>query len=415
MKNKDYISSKSRFLTKATAIVLLIIIPFDFAKSNNILAIRIWPTQNYTRITFESNTELKYNQFSLNNPRRIILDLKEIKLNNILNQIATYIQNQDKYIKLIRIGQFDSKSVRIVFELKTKTNPHFFKIIPINKFNHRLVLNFYPYRNNNIENKKSLILSGKYKKNFLEKKIITNKKNTKIKPEKPIIIMIDPGHGGEDTGAIGKYKTLEKNIVLKIANHLNYLISKEPKMQSYMTRNNDIFIPLKTRIANAQKIQADLFISIHADAFINRSASGSSVFALSTKGATSNTARYLARIQNKSDLIGGINKSGDLYLDHTMIDLIQTATINDSLKFGNEVLKRISKINKLHKNKVDQAGFAVLRSPEIPSILVETAFISNLEEERKLNIKKFQQKIAESVLNGIKDYFFKGGKLRIKN
>lgn len=241
------------------------------------------------------------------------------------------------------------------------------------------------------------------------------KKPGKAGRDRPIIIMIDPGHGGEDPGAMGKYKTREKDVVLQIARRLKALIDKDPKMRAYMTRNEDVFIPLKVRVAKARKMQADLFVSIHADAFTNRSAHGSSVFALSTKGATSNTARYLAQTQNEADLIGGVSKSGDVYLDHTMLDLVQTATINDSLKFGDEVLKRMGKVNRLHKNKVDQAGFAVLKAPEIPSILVETAFISNLEEERKLKTAKFQQQMAESIFQGIKAYFRNGGELAIRN
>ncbi len=197
--------------------------------------------------------------------------------------------------------------------------------------------------------------------------------------------------------------------MLQIARRLRALIQKEANMRVFMTRNEDVFIPLKVRVAKARKLRADLFISIHADAFTNRAASGSSVFALSTKGATSTAARFLAQTQNEADQIGGVSKSGDPYLDHTIIDLLQTATINDSLKFGKEVLSRMSKINKLHKNRVDQAGFAVLKAPDIPSILVETAFISNLEEERKLRTSRFQQQIAESIFAGIKAYFANGG------
>ena len=225
--------------------------------------------------------------------------------------------------------------------------------------------------------------------------------------------MIDPGHGGEDPGAMGKYKTREKDVVLQIARRLRALIDKDAKMKAYMTRNEDVFIPLKVRVAKARKMQADLFVSIHADAFTNRSARGSSVFALSKTGATSNTARYLAQTQNEADLIGGVSRSGDRYVDHAMLDLVQTATINDSLKFGSEVLKLLGGVNKLHKNKVDQAGFAVLKAPEIPSILVETAFISNIEEERKLKTAKFQQQVAESIFKGIKAYFANGGELTL--
>ncbi len=228
--------------------------------------------------------------------------------------------------------------------------------------------------------------------------------------DRPIVIMLDPGHGGEDPGAVGKYRTREKDVVLQIARRLKALIDKEGNMRAYMTRNEDVFIPLKVRVAKAQKQRADLFVSIHADAFTSRPASGSSVFALSTKGATSTAAKFLAETQNASDLIGGVSKSGDRYLDHTMFDMVQSLTINDSLKFGKAVLGKLGNINKLHKNSVEQAGFAVLKAPDIPSILVETAFISNVEEERKLRkTAKFQQEVAESILAGIKAYFSDGG------
>lgn len=228
--------------------------------------------------------------------------------------------------------------------------------------------------------------------------------------DRPIVIMLDPGHGGEDSGAVGKYKTREKDVVLQIARRLRSLIEKG-NMKVYMTRNEDIFIPLQVRVAKAQKQRADLFVSIHADAFTSRQPSGSSVFALSTKGATSTAAKYLAQTQNASDLIGGVSKSGDRYVDHTMFDMVQSLTIADSLKFGKAVLNKLGKINKLHKNQVEQAGFAVLKAPDIPSILVETAFISNVEEERKLKTATFQQEVAESILAGIKAYFADGATL----
>ncbi|RFS99878.1 N-acetylmuramoyl-L-alanine amidase, partial [Edwardsiella anguillarum] len=206
-------------------------------------------------------------------------------------------------------------------------------------------------------------------------------------------------------------RTREKDIVLKIAHRLSALIKRQPNMRVYMTRYEDVFIPLKVRVAKARRQRADLFISIHADAFTSRTVRGSSVFALSTKGATSTAARYLAQTQNESDEIGGVSRSGDQYLDHTIFDLMQTATINDSLKFGREVLDRLGRVNKLHKNRVDQAGFAVLKAPDIPSILVETAFISNVEEERRLRTSAFQQQVAESILAGIKAYFASGAQL----
>lgn len=209
----------------------------------------------------------------------------------------------------------------------------------------------------------------------------------------------------------GEIQNARKDVVLQIARRLRSLIEKEGNMKVYMTRNEDIFIPLQVRVAKAQKQRADLFVSIHADAFTSRQPSGSSVFALSTKGATSTAAKYLAQTQNASDLIGGVSKSGDRYVDHTMFDMVQSLTIADSLKFGKAVLNKLGKINKLHKNQVEQAGFAVLKAPDIPSILVETAFISNVEEERKLKTATFQQEVAESILAGIKAYFADGATL----
>ena len=221
-----------------------------------------------------------------------------------------------------------------------------------------------------------------------------------------ITIAIDPGHGGEDPGARGANGSREKDITLKIAKKLKQKIDAEPNMRAMLTRDGDYFVPLGARVVKARKFKADLFISIHADAFTNPAARGSSVFALSEKGATSASARYLAKKENESDLIGGVSLGGrDPLLAKTLLDLSQTATIHDSLKLGKAVLGHIGEINKLHKNHVEQAGFAVLKSPDIPSILVETAFISNPEEERKLIDDAYQDKLVDSILNGIRKYF----------
>lgn len=415
MSHQDHSSSKRRFIKGATAVMLLSVSPFGFAASSNVIAVRIWPASSYTRVTLESNVPLKYRQLVLHNPERIVIDLEGVQLNNVLKQMGTQIQSRDPHLKLVRVGQFDPKTVRLVFEVKNKVSPQIFTMGPVAEFKNRLVMDFYP-QGVSANDDPLLALLEDYNKGDLEEKMPAQaKKPGKAGKDRPIIIMIDPGHGGEDPGAMGKYKTREKDVVLQIARRLKALIDKDPEMRAYMTRNEDVFIPLKVRVAKARKMQADLFVSIHADAFTNRSANGSSVFALSTKGATSNTARYLAQTQNEADLIGGVSKSGDAYLDHTMLDLVQTATINDSLKFGDEVLKRMGKVNRLHKNRVDQAGFAVLKAPEIPSILVETAFISNLEEERKLKTAKFQQQMAESIFQGIKAYFRNGGELAVRN
>ncbi|OTA19845.1 N-acetylmuramoyl-L-alanine amidase [Xenorhabdus beddingii] len=412
MSHSDPNSSRRRLLKGAAAMWLLSISPIGHAANSKVIAVRIWPASSYTRVTLESNIPLNYRQFSLSNPNRIVIDLQGIQLNSVLSSMGAQVQRRDPYLKLVRAGQFNPKTVRLVFEVKQPVAPHLFTLPPIAKFKHRLVLDLYPEKAADVDDDPLQALLEEYNSGDLEKHLpAETRKPGKAGKDRPIVIMLDPGHGGEDSGAIGKYKTREKDVVLQIARRLQALIKREPGMKVYMTRNEDVFIPLKVRVAKARKMRADLFVSIHADAFTNRSARGSSVFALSTKGATSNTARFLAQTQNEADLIGGVSKSGDKYLDHTMLDLIQTATINDSLKFGDEVLKRIGKINKLHKNSVDQAGFAVLKAPDIPSILVETAFISNLEEERKLKTAKFQQQVAESIFAGIKAYFKSGAVL----
>ncbi|WP_058913728.1 N-acetylmuramoyl-L-alanine amidase AmiC [Entomohabitans teleogrylli] len=398
--------SRRRLLQGAGAMWLLSVSQVGLAAgASQVIAVRVWPSSTYTRVTLESNRMLKYRQFALSNPERVVVDLEGVQLNSILKGLSGQIRGDDPFIKSARVGQFDPKTVRLVFELKQNVTPHLFALAPVAEFKERTVMDLYP-ANTNSEQDPLLALLEDYNNGQLDKKVPpAGPQPGKAGRDRPIVIMLDPGHGGEDPGAIGKYKTREKDVVLQIARRLRTLIQKEPNMKVYMTRNEDIFIPLKVRVAKAQKQRADLFVSIHADAFTNRSARGSSVFALSTKGATSAAAKYLAETQNAADLIGGVSKSGDRYLDHTMLDMVQSLTINDSLKFGKEVLNRLGNINKLHKNRVDQAGFAVLKAPEIPSILVETAFISNVEEERKLKTAAFQQQVAESILAGIKAYF----------
>ncbi|CNI20186.1 MULTISPECIES: N-acetylmuramoyl-L-alanine amidase AmiC [Yersinia] len=411
MADSNHNSGRRRLLQGAAAAWMLSVTRVGFAASSHIIAVRVWPSSTYTRVTLESNTPLKYRQFALTNPDRIVVDIEGVHLNSVLKEISTQVQSGDPYLKQARVGQFDKNTVRLVLELKQSISPQLFTLKPFAEFKNRLVVDLYPQEGTtSAEDDPLLALLEDYNKGNVERTLPAEApKAGKAGRDRPIVIMLDPGHGGEDPGAIGRNKTREKDIVLQIARRLQALIKKESNMRVFMTRNEDVFIPLKVRVAKARKLRADLFISIHADAFTNRAARGSSVFALSTKGATSTAARFLAQTQNEADQIGGVSKSGDRYLDHTMIDLLQTATINDSLKFGKEVLNRMGKINKLHKNSVDQAGFAVLKAPDIPSILVETAFISNLEEERKLRTSHFQQQIAESIFAGIKAYFANGG------
>jgi len=340
----------------------------------------VWPYSTYTRITLESNAALKYQQFVLTNPDRVVVDIAGVHLNSVLKNIASQIYSDDPYLKQVRVGQFDQHTVPLVLELKHSVSTHMFSLAPVPEYRHGLVLDLYPSKGGSgAEYDPLLALLEDYNQGVLDRTLPAEAAQAgKAGCDRPTIIMLDFGHGGEDSGAIGILKMRDKDIVLQIAGKLSALIKREPTIKVFMTRNYDVFIPLKVRVAKARKQRADLFVSIHADAFTRRAARGSSVFALSTKGATSSAAKFLAQTQNASDQIGGVSKSGYRYLDHTLFNLVRMATINDILKFGNEVLNRIGKINRLHKNRVDQAGFAVLKAPDIPSILVETSFISNL-------------------------------------
>ncbi|ATA25065.1 N-acetylmuramoyl-L-alanine amidase [Brenneria goodwinii] len=407
MSYSNHNPTRRRLLQSAAATWLLSVSGVGLAAAAQVIAVRVWPSSSYTRVTLESNLSLKYKQFILGNPDRLVVDIENIHLNSVLKNIPSQFHQNDPLIKNARIGQFDKNTVRLVLELKQGVDAKLFTLNPVAEFKHRLVMDLYPQvgRYDNEEDPLLALLED-YNKGDLERTLPAEAPQAgKAGRDRPLVIMLDPGHGGEDPGAIGKNKTREKDVVLQIARRLRALIDRESNMKAYMTRNEDVFIPLRVRVAKARKQRADLFISIHADAFTNRAARGSSVFALSKKGATSTAASFLAQTQNEADLIGGVSMSGDRYLDHTMLDLVQTVTINDSLKFGKEILTRLSKVNRLHKNSVDQAGFAVLKAPDIPSVLVETAFISNIEEERKLRTSQFQQQIAQSILAGIKAYF----------
>lgn len=417
MTDSNHSLTRRRLLQAAAATWFLSVSRVGFAASAQVIAVRVWPSSTYTRVTLESSHPLKYKQFALSSPDRIVVDIQGVHLNSVLKGIGHQVQGGDPYLKHARVGQFDQDTVRLVLELKQNVSPKVFTLSPVAEFKNRLVVDLYPVAGSptaraDDEDDPLLALLEDYNKEDLERSLPkAGPQKGKAGRDRPIVIMLDPGHGGEDPGAIGKNRTREKDIVLKIAHRLSALIKRQPNMRVYMTRYEDVFIPLKVRVAKARRQRADLFISIHADAFTSRTVRGSSVFALSTKGATSTAARYLAQTQNESDEIGGVSRSGDQYLDHTIFDLMQTATINDSLKFGREVLDRLGRVNKLHKNRVDQAGFAVLKAPDIPSILVETAFISNVEEERRLRTSAFQQQVAESILAGIKAYFASGAQL----
>lgn len=413
MPDSTFDPTRRQLLGTAAASFLLTVSKVGFAAGNSqVVAIRIWPASAYTRLTLETSSDLQYKQFTVSNPDRLVIDLEGVQLNNVLKDINSQINDADPYIKTARAGQFTPDTVRIVLELKTDIKPQVFTLPPVAEYKHRLVIDLYPATGK--QDDPLLALLEDYNKGKLETP------PPQIKPKKqsanrPIVIMLDPGHGGEDPGAIGAEGHREKDVVLHIARQLKSMIDAERNMRAFMTREEDIFIPLGVRVAKARKLGADLFISIHADAVLNRTARGSSVFALSEKGATSTMARYLAKTQNDADQIGGVKIGGaDRYLAHTLLDLTQTATINDSLKLGKSVLGEVGGLNKLHKGQVEQAGFAVLKAPDIPSILVETAFISNPDEEQRLINDDFQQQMANAIFKGIKNYFAQGAALAVR-
>lgn len=399
--------SKRLLIKGILATCLLSISRVGFA-ATQIIAVRLWPSETYTRITLESNQALNYSSMMLSNPDRLVVDIDTMSLNPIFQNIAKQAQSNDPFIKNIRVAQNTPTKVRLVIELKQKTKPSIFTLKPIAEFNHRFVIDLYPEADplmafiENLDNSKKLTQTTQSSTNNTKKiqpyQLPTKKNNT-------FIVMLDPGHGGEDPGAVGYYKTKEKVIVLQIAKRLRDLLKKEKNIQVFMTRDEDIFLPLNTRVQKARFVKADLFMSIHADGFTKRTAQGSSVYALSTQGASSTEAKFLAQTQNEADLIGGINlKNYDNDVNKVLLNLTTTNKQINSQLLAQKILAQMAKINKLHSNNVETAGFAVLKSPEIPSILVETAFISNLAEEKKLKTAAFQNKIARALLFGIKQY-----------
>lgn len=360
-------------------------------------AARVWPSTLYTRLTFESQIAPHYRYFILNNPRRLVIDVDNFRTSQSLRNISRLVKASDPFIAGIRVAKFDSNTLRIVIDLKQPIRADIFDLKPVAHFQRRLVIDLYPKLNNE-KDPLGVFIAQTPAVNTPFKALPQTVTHT------PFIVMIDPGHGGEDPGAHGLRKTREKDVVLQIAKRLKQLIDKQPNMAALMTRNDDHFVPLNARVVKAQQQKATIFVSIHADAFANRQARGSSVFTLSTRGATSAAARFLAQSQNESDLIGGVSRSGDYYLDNTLLELMQRQTLHDSALLGKAVLDQLQKISPLHKTRVERAGFAVLKAPDIPSILVETAFISHPEEERKLQTARYQQQVAEAILAGITRY-----------
>ena len=396
--------------------------------AERVSALRVWPAQDYTRITIEADKPIRHELLLVKNPERLVLDLEDVELASVQQEIAGKVLPNDPYIAQMRAGRYKPGVVRLVLDLKTEVKPQIFLLKPVGEYGHRLVLDVYP------------LVPADPLMALLKKQEVTpepapaapaapavqEEPKLAVKPEsthdskpertpnaKPVVarlvtVVVDAGHGGEDPGAKGRGGSREKNVTLTIARKLRLIIDAEPNMRAVLTRDGDFFIPLQGRVQKARKVQADLFVSVHADAFIKPYARGSSVFALSERGATSTAAKWLAKRENEADLIGGVNLDRkDRYLAMTLADLSLTAQINDSLKLGKAVLSELGGINALHKHDVEQAGFAVLKAPDVPSILVETAFISNPDEELRLNDEAYQEKMAQAIFKGIKRYFAK--------
>lgn len=405
-------------------LLILLFAPGIGLAAMQISSARVWPAADYTRVTLESKAPIRHQLLQLKNPERLVLDLEGAEVNAALSQLAVKIGTNDPYVKAVRVGRFKSDVVRLVFDLKAEAKPQVFTLAPVAEYGHRLVLDVYPAQA--VDPLLAFLdKSGAppaQELQFTPSESLApapaSASPAEIAPANPtpartaspenkrlLVIAIDAGHGGEDPGASGRGGTREKAVTLAIARRLKALIDGEPGMRALLTRDGDYFIPLAMRVQKARRVNADLFVSIHADSFVSPNARGSSVFALSERGATSAAARWLAKRENEADLIGGVNVDvRDPYLKQTLIDLSQTATNNDSLKLAKAVLNKLGDINTLHKPWVEQAGFAVLKAPDIPSILVETAFISNPDEEKRLTDESYQAKLAQAVLDGIKRY-----------
>jgi N-acetylmuramoyl-L-alanine amidase len=404
----------------------------QIARGADILAVRLWPSKDYTRVTIESDREIKARQFLLADPPRIAIDIEGIQLLPALRELIAKVRPEDPNISGIRVGQNSPSVVRLVIDLKQAVQAQVFTLAPVAPYQHRLVFDLYPQKI--LDPLESLIaerlkdaqasssqpqvaqidplgdlIAGHDQRTEPARNSAPNTINaSKDKTDRLVIVALDPGHGGEDPGAVGPGGTFEKDVVLQIALQLQERINKQPNMRAYLTRDADFFVPLNVRVQKARRVQADLFISIHADAFFTARPQGASVFVLSDRGASSSSARWLANKENSADMVGGINiKAKDEHVLKAMLDMSTTAQINDSLKLGGAMLGEMGNVGKLHKPRVEQASFAVLKAPDIPSVLVETAFISNPDEEARLRNPAYQAKLSDALMRGILRYFAK--------
>jgi len=418
--------------------VPLLAIDLPLAHAASIVAVRVWPARDYTRVTLELDRPLKSTQMQLTDPPRLVVDLEGLEIDLALRELVARIRPEDPHIRQVRIGQHQPKVTRLVFDLKGAVDPQLFSLAPVGNYRHRLVLDLHPAVP--VDPLKTLLDEARARSSrppvevedpiaallregsaadgpapaagaAVEATATAPAPATRSRRRAPapapvtrmITVAIDAGHGGEDPGAVGRRGTLEKDVVLRIAQLLRERIDVEPTMRPYMIRDGDFFVPLSTRVAKARRVQADVFVSIHADAFVRPDARGASVYVLSDRGATSSAAGWLARKENASDRIGGVSfGKRRREVKQVLFDLSTTAQIQDSTRLGQMVLTELGGVGTLHKPRIEQAGFAVLKAPDIPSILVETAFISNPQEERRLADARYQARVADAIFRGLR-------------
>lgn len=372
-------------MNKIAALLLLFLSYPLSAQTIKIDNLRLWAAPDHIRLVFDTSAPVQHTLFSLKNPDRLVIDIKDSKLGGSTPQV----ESDNPLIRRVRSANRKGGDLRVVLDLKRSVKPKSFVLRPNRKYGNRLVVDLY-----DVVAKKS------------KGRAVKTPTAAKRYVPRQLVIAIDAGHGGEDSGARGKAGTREKTVVLAIARKLAALVGKESGMRPVLIRKGDYYLGLRKRMKLARQQKADLFISIHADAFRDRRVRGSSVYTLSQRGASSEAARWLAVQENSADLIGGVKlEDKDDILASVLLDLSQSATLQASHQLANSVFRQLKKLGKIHKRKVQQAGFVVLKSPDVPSILVETAFISNPSEEKKLRTSSYQQKVARAIMNGIREYF----------
>ena len=445
---------RRRAVLQGGALALLLLGGREIARGAGIVAVRLWPAQDYTRVTIESDSALKTTVRLLASPPRLAVDIEGQNLDPALRELVAKVRADDPNIAGIRVGQNAPGVVRLVVDLKRDIKPQVFTLTPVAAYQYRLVFDLYPATPVDpleqliAERMKELgAASSAHAEStdvlgeLIARQMERGKEREHAggaaqpgpddalahadtqRPPTPgaatgqpartqrlIIVAIDPGHGGEDPGATGPGGTHEKDVVLRIAlklrERINNATAAGNPMRAYLTRDQDFFVPLQTRVDKARRVDADLFVSIHADAFLRPDATGASVFALSERGASSTAARWLAQNENDSDRIGGVNVAArNQRVQRVLLDMSTTAQIHDSLLLGDAVLRQIGQVGRLHRGSVERANFAVLRSPDVPSVLVETAFISNPDEERRLRQDSYQNALADALASGIQKYF----------